>query len=160
MSSWDVFDLQPTAGRILQSAAEKNRLVHAYLFYGLPGTGKWAAALNVAQQIMCADARSTDHRQCQTCRRIAEYNHPDVHWLPPLAARDNVKTAMVSDGEPGSATNAQAAELQEIFELKKSDPWVPVDYPRQPYITIQRVRALQHELSRTATEGRSYRRPQ
>ncbi len=152
MTDWDVFRIHRTAGRIIVAAAEKNRLPQAYLFYGVEGVGKWAAAVRTAQLMMCPEAADLSHTECAVCRRIADYGHPDVHWLPPLVARDRQR--LDGDQDDDRASSAQHTELQGIFDVKRKDQWAALEYPRRPYLTIGRVRALQVELSRTAVEGR------
>ena len=139
MTGFAVFDLQRPAGRILSAAANAGRLAHAYLFYGLEGTGKWAAAVRTAQLIMCPGARGEDHHDCPVCHRIAAYHHPDIHWVPPLIARDRQKVEGNSSGDPGSISSAQGEELQQIFSVKREDPWGALEYPRRPYITMARI---------------------
>ena len=152
MSGFSVFELQPTAGRMLHAAAARERLAQAYLFYGLEGTGKWMAALRTAQLIMCPEAHKANHCDCSTCKRIADYNHPDVHWIIPLVARDKQR-ADIDDADESEPSDAQAREFQEILAAKREDPWAVLDYARRPYITMGRVRALQATLAYTAAEG-------
>ena len=153
MSGFVVLDLQGPAGRILHAAAAGGRLAQGYLFYGLEGTGKWAAAVRAAQLIMCPAAADENHQGCPVCKRIAAYNHPDIHWVIPLVARDRQKVENDSVGEGGSVTSAQGEELERIFSAKREEPWAPLEYPRRPYITMTRIRALQYELARTPIEG-------
>ena len=152
MSRFTVFEAQPTAGRILRAAAARDRLAQAYLFFGLEGTGKWAAALRTAQLMMCPQAQEPNHAGCHVCGRIASYNHPDVTWVAPLASRDKQKAE--SDGSDESDfADAQAKEWQEILAARREDPWAALNYTRRPYITVKRLRALQSTLSYTAAEG-------
>jgi len=153
MTGFEVFDIQKTARRILHSATAQDRLAQAYLFYGPEGTGKWAAAVRTAQLIMCPDAWDDRHNDCPVCRRIAGYNHPDVHWIIPLSARDKQKTPGNSTDTTGKSSVAQDEEQEGIFDAKREDPWALFSYPRRPYITMPRIRALQSILSRTPVEG-------
>jgi len=87
------------------------------------------------------------------CRRIADHNHPDIHWIVPLAARDNQRADAGSGDNAGQFSKAQDEEYQQILSAKREDRWAPLDYPRRPYIAMSRVRALQSVLSRTPAEG-------
>jgi len=153
MSESTVFDLQPTAGRVLHAAAIRDRLAHAYLFHGTEGTGKWEAAITTAKYIMCPGALDGAHANCSVCRRIEEYIHPDIHWLVPLASRENQRAESGSADDVGQFSKAQDEEYQQILSAKRKDRWAPLDYTRRPYITMSRVRALQSVLSRTPAEG-------
>lgn len=152
MNDFAIFKVQKTAGRILRTAADHDRLAHAYLFYGLEGTGKWAAAIETAKLLMCPEALADDGHTCDVCRRITAYNHPDVHWVIPGSARERSPVTAESSDRTGQTT-AQAEEQQRIFEIKRKDPWAALEYPRRPYITMAKIRALQSVLARTPAEG-------
>ncbi len=151
MSGFAVFDIQRRAGRTLQAAATGGRLAHAYLFHGLEGTGKWAAAVETAKLIMCPDARTTPHHACNVCRRIADYHHPDVHWILPGSSRE--KSAATEAANQLGQTAAQIEEQENILAAKRADTWAALEFPRLPYITMLKVRALQSVLARTPAEG-------
>src|SRR6185436_17052152 len=76
---------------LLQRCLEKGRLAHAYLFAGddlsqLEGVGRTLAkALNCEQPPRrSAAALGLDSCDaCPTCRRIDDYNYPDVLWVRP-----------------------------------------------------------------------------
>ncbi len=143
MSALSVFAVQPVAMRILQAAAERGRISHAYLFYGPAGTGKWHAATILARWLLCSQENHGAQCDCATCTRINRYQHPDVHWVLPLVTSE--KTA----GDEKKA----AEETDALLTEKRSNPWAALDYPRRPYITAKKIRAMQAELSRTAVEG-------
>jgi DNA polymerase-3 subunit delta' len=99
---------------------------------------------------MCPEMQSANDHTCNICRRITEYNHPDVHWIVPGSAKDR----LAADSAAGTGqTKAQLEEQQRIFTIKREDPWASLEYPRRPYITMAKVRALQSVLARTPAEG-------
>ncbi|MBF0331343.1 MAG: DNA polymerase III subunit delta' [Candidatus Omnitrophica bacterium] len=58
---------------------EAGRLAHAYLFAGPTGIGKFATALALAQRVNCLKAtRDPSACGCDSCRKIAGGNHPDM----------------------------------------------------------------------------------
>lgn len=69
---------QEQAVQQLQHALTSVRLAHAYLFYGPPGTGKKLTALQFVKTLYCLSTPTDACDTCQTCRRIAAGNHPDV----------------------------------------------------------------------------------
>ncbi len=71
---------QPRVRDFLARAYNEDRLSHAYLFVGAPGSGKHEAAEALAKCIVCPnDADGT----CDDCRRVSHHTHPDVHWYAP-----------------------------------------------------------------------------
>jgi len=73
---------------LLQKAAAKNKIAHAYLFRGPDGVGKKRAALTYAAYINCKSPLENDAcGHCAACRKYISGNHPDlVHIAPDGAA--------------------------------------------------------------------------
>lgn len=65
---------QERATAVLRAAAA--RPVHAYLLVGPPGTGKRAAAVGFAAELLCP--RHPADGTCESCRRVLAGVHPDV----------------------------------------------------------------------------------
>jgi len=65
---------------VLQNAVARDRIPHAYLFYGMEGIGKRTVAEVFARALNCKSGR--DHLDacdmCSSCLRIDRGNHPDV----------------------------------------------------------------------------------
>jgi len=85
------FPEQARVAQVLQRSLERDRLGHAYLFDGQALGELEDMARTLAKTVNClSPARRTangapleccDH--CDSCRRIDQYNHPDVSWLRP-----------------------------------------------------------------------------
>lgn len=87
----DVIGQHGLKKRLLQSVAE-NRVSHAQLFLGPPGTGKMAMALAYAQYINCRDRSQTDSCGiCPSCVKISKLSHPDLHFVFPTTTNKKVK---------------------------------------------------------------------
>jgi DNA polymerase-3 subunit delta' len=73
---------QEKAITFLKSAIAQERVAHAYIFHGLEGIGKRAAALAFAMTLNCLqpgpEACADACGQCQSCRKIERGTHPDV----------------------------------------------------------------------------------
>ncbi len=72
---------------VLQNAVRRNRIAHAYLFYGMEGIGKRTVAASFAKALLCTGsdgADSCDH--CPSCLKIDHNNHPDLLTVEPDGA--------------------------------------------------------------------------
>ncbi len=95
---------QPTVMTMLERSMEKERLAHAYIFEGMRGAGKKAAAVLLAKSLFCLQkTNAAPCGNCTQCRRIEHSNHPDV---------------MVVEPEGASIKKAQVESLQKEFTYK------------------------------------------
>ncbi len=77
--------------RLVQTVKD-SRISHAQLFLGPEGNGKLALAIAYAQYINCRDKQNGD--ACGTCPSCLKYNkleHPDLHFIFPVANTSEVK---------------------------------------------------------------------
>ena len=92
----------------LIDTVRNNRISHALLFYGPEGSGKLSIAISYAQYINCENPTETD--SCGVCPSCLKYNklqHPDLHFVFPVATNSEIKRIPVSDNF--------IAEWREIF---------------------------------------------
>ncbi|WP_163655548.1 DNA polymerase III subunit delta' [Listeria sp. PSOL-1] len=84
----ELTELQPVVMNLFLKSIRENRLSHGYLLEGARGTGKKRLALFLAQTLFCLEKKEQDVAcgHCVNCVRIANDNHPDVHWLEPDGA--------------------------------------------------------------------------
>jgi DNA polymerase-3 subunit delta' len=99
------FPEQARVVQVLQRSLERDRLGHAYLFAGNGLEELEAMARTLAKTVNClSPLRRTasgaaldccDH--CQSCRRIDQYNHPDVTWLRPESKSRVITTDVIRE---------------------------------------------------------------
>jgi DNA polymerase-3 subunit delta' len=63
---------------VLQTATARNRVPHAYLFYGTEGVGKRTVAEIFSKAMNCRDNTTDSCDVCPSCVKIDRGNHPDV----------------------------------------------------------------------------------
>lgn len=144
---------QPAAERTLRQSASLGRLSRSFLFAGPDGVGKWAAALWVAQALLCREKRGgSPCNECRDCVRVSSLSHPDLHLLFPIPGK--VREA-VDDQEDDEASKPSAALefIKEFMEAKRVDPFSVVKANRKPTIKLPDIRELLAELNRTSVEG-------
>lgn len=122
--------------RILTRALERDRLAHAYLFFGPEGVGKEAMALALAQAILCEKERASACGECSSCRRVAALTHPDVLFIFP-APRE-----------------LDPAREREVLDSIAEEPYARLRPWANPVISIERIRAIRHDSALKSFEGR------
>src|SRR5690348_7730311 len=79
-----IFPWQTQQWNKLWHAKESNRLPHALLFVGIPGTGKMQFADNFARALLCQESITEGAcYRCHACRLITGKSHPNVLWVEP-----------------------------------------------------------------------------
>ncbi|WP_347861781.1 DNA polymerase III subunit delta' [Salimicrobium sp. PL1-032A] len=88
MERWgQLKETQPLVAQMLMNSYKRDRMAHAYLFYGHRGTGKREAARLLAKTLFCRNVTDAEPcHECRECRRIDSGNHPDLHWVKPDGA--------------------------------------------------------------------------
>ncbi|MGA7827810.1 MAG: DNA polymerase III subunit delta' [Geobacteraceae bacterium] len=69
---------------LLRRALATGKLAHAYLFYGIDGSGMKDTALALVKAIFCNGSDGCG--ECSSCRKIAGLRHPDLHIVQPDGA--------------------------------------------------------------------------
>lgn len=94
---------QSRAVAVLRNAIRRDRIAHAYLFFGPDGVGKSAAALAFAQALNCEDESRADAQDacgsCRSCQLIARGNHPDVRVVSLARDRSGKLRTEISIGQ-------------------------------------------------------------
>ncbi len=81
MSVWDNIRDQERVVATLRRAIESDRVSHAYLFSGPPGSALMETAIALAAAMNCTSARGEGCGNCEQCNKIVGGFHPDVVTL-------------------------------------------------------------------------------
>ncbi len=77
--------------KLVQMVSE-NRISHAQLFVGQEGSGNLALAIAFAQYVLCVNKSGEDScGKCPSCTKIAKLEHPDLHFVYPVASSSITK---------------------------------------------------------------------
>ncbi|MCF7926359.1 MAG: hypothetical protein K9L74_02115 [Candidatus Izimaplasma sp.] len=91
----DIVDTQPHVVKLLENSIKRDRLSHAYLFEGEPGTKKFETALYFAQMLLCKEDENVPCLTCHNCVRIAHYTHPNVYVVTP--EKNTIRKQAITD---------------------------------------------------------------
>jgi len=96
----DVVGQEAIKKRLIRSVKEQ-RISHAQLFAGQPGTGKLAMALAYSQYISCRNRTETDScGVCPSCHKYQKLAHPDLHFVFPVFNAKHLKNPVSDDFLP------------------------------------------------------------
>ena len=74
-----------------------NRVPHALLFSGKQGSGHFQLAMFFAKVLLCKEVNSGPCGQCSSCKKIANFNHPDLHFSFPIHLSKSEKSEISED---------------------------------------------------------------
>ncbi len=138
---------QQTAIDALQRMVEHERLPHALLLSGTPGSGDLPLALAMAQYILCEQPQGRHAcNTCKACLKAARFVHPDLHFSFPV-----IGSGVVSD-----------QHLPEWRAALSENPYLPINQwlqklgaeNKQGNINKDECLAIQKKLSLKTFEGR------
>ncbi len=146
----------------LQSALRQNRLPHAIVFSGPPGSGQTEAAIALTKTLFCREPKKGESCDvCSNCRLVEQRSHPDLVWLEPeedsrvikveeireLISRSNLKPLQASckvfviDRADCLNDTAQNALLKTLEEPEGSTYFVLISYASEKILPTVRSRA-------------------
>ncbi len=145
--------------QLLLRAVQNNRLAHALLFDGPPGSANLALALALAQYVNCenkpasgkpmsADMAGPDAcGYCASCVKIRKLVHPDLHMVFPVAnmAKGKTSEAYLTDWRQFLLENPYRT-LPDWLETVGADN-------KQGNISAEEARNILQKLSLKAYEG-------
>jgi len=97
MSFKSVIGQEALRDQLIHSTRE-NRVSHALLFHGPPGSGKFPLAVAFAQYLNCSDPGPEDAcGVCPACQKAEKFIHPDIHFVFPVITGTKAGSEPVSD---------------------------------------------------------------
>ena len=123
----------------IMSSFQRNRLSHAYLFYGTEGTGKEAFAIQLAKLLNCEKENFQICDSCSQCLKIDKLQHPDVRFIFPIPSKKNLKEE----------------DFLKALNEKAKNPYKRVTFTgKNTFISIDTIRDLKKESGFKTYEGR------
>ena len=101
---------------ILKSAMAKDRIAHAYLFYGMDGIGKKTTASVFARALNCEDS-DPPCDACASCRKAEHKNHPNI--ITVQAEGQFIKIGAVKEIQ--ARMTFRPGEGRRVFILREAD---------------------------------------
>src|ERR1043165_1959286 len=126
---WTKIIGQERVKRILKQALESGKLPNAYLFIGPEGTGKDAAAIELAKALNCLTPGNRNVEACDACdncRSIGNFTSPLVQFIFAKAKASATSSDSDSDDKELDVVDIAREELA----IKSSDPYHNITIPK------------------------------
>lgn len=134
----------------LKTAITSNHLAHAQLFVGAEGSGTLAMALASAREVLCSAEGLTEEQKRAGHLKMDHLNHPDLHFVFPVATSDMAKTKPISDHYAAPwRTFIQTQVYGNLFD------WYQLigTEKKQGNISVEEAKDLSQKLSLKSYEG-------
>lgn len=143
---WKNLAGQERVKEFLDSAFQKGTLGHAFLFCGERGTGKFAAGIDLVMSLLCTSSENRPCWECESCRKIRNYAHPDFHALMPVVLQKEHR----SDGK---LSDAGWQHISKSVKDRVDNPYAPRDSSGIPSIPLEWLKEINHAVMRGPLEG-------
>jgi DNA polymerase III subunit delta' len=149
---WDSIIGQQRAKRTLRTALAGGRVPHAWLFTGMEGVGKDAAAIAVATYLRCErpQPEAVHCGACHGCTSTLSLQNANVRFVFALPSGKSEDAR--SDSPMLKLSDAEISLVQEQVAQKAADPYHNITIPRAQQIKISSVREVRRDISMSATE--------
>ena len=134
----------------LKTAIASNHLAHAQLIVGTEGSGTLAMALALARKVLCSAEGLTEEQKRAGHLKMDHLNHPDLHFVFPVATSDMAKTKPISDHYAAPwRTFIQTQVYGNLFD------WYQLmgTEKKQGNISVEEAKDLSQKLSLKSYEG-------
>lgn len=154
--SWAKIIGQERIKEILGRALKEQRLSHAYFFWGTEGTGKEAAALELAKAANCISPIITERSIeacdiCKSCISADKLQHPNIDLVFSLPTGKSVESR--SDSPFSGLSDEQTDNINYEKQRKSDDKYHKITIPGANQIKIGSIRALKKNLSMTKNKA-------
>ena len=124
-------------------------IAHAKMFFGKSGYGTLPLALCFAQFLLCEQKTNRDScGVCPSCKRVQEFNHPDVHYVYPISRKEkDTSISLIKEWREQLNSNP-------YFDLTKWSDKIDSKNIR-PIIRADESDEIIHKLSLKSYEGGS-----
>ena len=145
--SWTTIINQARVKELLIASLKRKRLAHAYLFSGPAGSGKYAAAIELARIVNCDNSETEACGACSNCLKFDSLQHPDVKLIFSLPVGKGEKAG---DAPLAKLSDDDITVIHEQINLKAQNSYHQITIPRANTIKVNSIREIRRESSLSA----------
>jgi len=132
---------------IFESSIKKNRLAHAYLFYGQSGIGKDCLAISLAMGFNCLKNEFWGCGECNSCKKFLQFHNFFFTFIQPVPSK------------PSSMNKDKYYKIiMEATIERINNPFHEVEFSsvltRLPQISIAEIRTIKQKLKLKIAEDK------
>ncbi len=149
---WDNITGQINVIEKLKSVYKSRRIAHSFLFYGIDGTGKDAAAIEFAKLLNCMNVQNGDEAcdVCSNCKKTASLKSELLQIINALPAGKSEQ----SDSEPLEKLDTSDFDnYMEQLNTKAQNPYHRIVLPGANNIRINSIRKLVSKIYLSSSAG-------
>jgi len=94
--SWPIIGHQKIVN-YLQQSIKRQRISHAYLFYGPENIGKKSLAKYFSQSLICDNTETKPCHRCLSCQQFLKNIHPEVVWVRREQDKKNISIDQIRE---------------------------------------------------------------
>lgn len=136
---------------ILKNVYKSGRIPHSFIFHGIEGTGKDAAAIEFAKLLNCdnPDPELGSCDECRSCKTTMLLNSTLFKFITALPV-----TKKEDDDGEGALSESDLDVLKTELKNKSADPYYKVEIPKATTIRIESIRQIKKEIYLTGERGK------
>ncbi|MBS1492538.1 MAG: AAA family ATPase [Bacteroidetes bacterium] len=150
---WSNLIGQERVKNIFKSILASDRISHAYIFYGKPGVGKDAAAIEFAKYLNCEN-RDPEKGPCDVCKNCKDIQSLKSMLLKFITALPTGK----DDDENSVLQSLEKADYESYLseiESKSENPYHKISLEKANFIRISSIREIKDLIYLTGAENRT-----
>jgi DNA polymerase III delta' subunit len=145
---WKKLVGQERIKEVFAAALRNDTLGHAYLFCGENGCGTFAAAVELAQSLLCERRGTVPCYECSSCTRVRRHEHTDFQVICPVSLQKEHKKS-----NENKLTEEGWQFLHETVARKIADPYSEIGAEGIPAIPLEWIHEISQSILRGAVSG-------
>jgi DNA polymerase-3 subunit delta' len=152
---------------LLKNVIRSQKIAQSYIFYGPSGVGKLLTAFTFAKALNCPHIASLIDddisisdctKECNICKKIDEFAHPDIKYIFPIPNMKVDENGIVGKLKENKRSgtwepDTERIEYENYITAKRTTPWKDYLFDSVTAIRIEQMRGMQNNMLMHKVEG-------